>query len=140
MPGKELEQTRRYEVADFPPGTRMLLGDRRDLDAALAQPGIKAVGKFQPRSGGLTAVPVVYVSKRAQPFHIRYRWPLVISGSVLLLASGIAAIILTVGLGWFIGGVVVMALTIATLVRYSRGGGGRHRTVDVTTTTRVRVR
>jgi hypothetical protein len=37
MPGKELAETRRYEVGDFPPGTRMLIADRRDLDAMLAR-------------------------------------------------------------------------------------------------------
>jgi hypothetical protein len=140
MPGKELAETRRYEVGDFPPGTRMLIADRRDLDAMLARGEIRAVGKFQQLSGGATGLPAVYVSRRAKPFHERHRVALVVTGALVTLAAGIAAIILTVGLGWFIGGVVLMAFTIATLVRYSQGGGRHRVSVTTTTTTNVRVR
>jgi len=134
----ELERTRRYEVSDFPPGTRMLLGDRRDLDAAIAQGGIKAVGKFQPRSGGLTAVPVVYVSKRSKPFLVRHKVAAIVLAALVTLASGIAAIIATVGVAWFVGGIFLAAAAIALLSRMS--GGGRHRAVSVTTTTTTNVR
>lgn len=138
--GSDLERTRRYEVSDFPPGTRMLMGNRRDLDEAIRERGMRPVGKFNVGANGVTTVPVVYVSKRAQPFYVRHRWPLIIGGGVLSLASGVAILIMTVGLPWFIAGVVLMAFTIATLARYSRGGGGRRVSVTTTTTTNVRVR
>lgn len=144
---QELARTRRYEVSDFPPGTRMMMGDRRDLDAALKEGRVRAVGKFNTGANGVTTVPVVYVAKRT----VGQRWyqrrgvhiAEIVVGSVLFVAAGIAAIILTVGLAWFIVGVVAMAVAIATLVRYSRGGGGGGRrgvSVTTTTTTNVRVR
>lgn len=138
----ELERTRRYEVSDFPPGTRMMMGDRRDLDRAIAEArgGIKVVGKFQQRSGGVQAVPVVYVSKHATPFYVRHRIALVVSGGVLLLASGITWAVIAVGAWTFIGAVLVAAFALACLVRFSRGGGRRSVSVTTTTTTNVRVR
>jgi hypothetical protein len=139
MASRDLERTRRYEVSDFPPGTRMLVGDRQDLDAAIAGGGVRAVGKFNPGANGVTSVPVVYVSQRALPFHERHRIALLVSGGVLLLASGIAWIILAVGLGWFLFGIGAAALAVALLARISRGGGGRTN-VSVTTTTTVKVR
>lgn len=139
MPGKDLERTRRYEVGDFPPGTRMLIADRTDLDALLATGTIRAVGRYRELSGGKVGLPAVYVSKRATPFHVRHRIALIVAGSVLILAAGVSTVIVTVGLPWFAVGVVLMAFTIATLSRWANGGGGRHR-MDVTVTTRVRTK
>ena len=136
---RELERTRRYEMSDFPPGTRLLMASRADLDAAIAADrSIKVVGKFEARSGGMTAVPVVYVSKRAQPFHVRYRWWLVGVGSLLVLASIIGWAILSIGLWGFLGLVFAMAAGLIFLNRLSRGG--RSVSVTTTTTTNVRVR
>ena len=113
---------------------------RADATFTATSPGgIKAVGRFEPRSGGLTAVPVVYVSKRAQPFHVRYRWPLVISGGLLVLASVIGWAILSIGL-WGFAGLVFAILAGIIILNRMASGGGRHRSVEVTTTTRVRVR
>jgi hypothetical protein len=134
-----MERTRRYEMADFPPGTRMLIADRSDLDALLAQGEIRAVGKFRQLPGGRTGLPAVYVSRRAQPFHVRHRIALVVAGTLLLLAAGVAAVIAAVGMAWFVAGIILMAATVATLARYARGQGG-HRSVSVTTTTKVNVR
>lgn len=139
--GSELERTRRYEVSDFPPGTRMMIADRRDLDALLAQGEIRAVGKFKPLSGGMTGLPAVYVSKRATPFYIRHRIALVVSGGVLMLAVGVAVLIMAYGVWMFLAGVVLMAATIATLARYARGGSRKTFTsVTTTTTTTVKVK
>lgn len=140
MSGKELETTHRYEVGDYPPGTKMLMASRTDLDAAIRAGEIKAVGRFRQLDGGMSAVPAVYLARRHLPFHVRHKVALIISGSVLTLAAGVTAIVMTVGLGWFVAGVALMALTIATLVRYSQGGGRHRVSVTTTTTTNVRVR
>ena len=136
--GSDLERTRRYEVSDFPPGTRMLQGDRRDLDEAIARQGMRVVGRYNVGANGVTTVPVVYVSKRATPFHERHRIALMITGGLVLLAAGITWIILAVGLGWFLASIGLAALAIAFLNRVSRGGGRTN--VSVTTTTTVKVR
>jgi hypothetical protein len=117
----------------------MMVGDRRDLDAAIAGGQVRAVGKFNTGANGVASVPVVYVSQRAKPFHERHRIALVVSGGVLLLAAGIAWIILAVGLGWFLASIGLAALAIALLNRVSRGGG-THVSVTTTTTTNVKVR
>ncbi len=116
----------------------MLVGDRRDLNEAIAAGEVRAVGKFNTMPGGSTSVPVVYVSKRAKPFVERHSVALMVSGGVLLLAAGVAWIILAVGLGWFVFGTGVAALAVALLNRVSSGGGRAG--VSVTTTTTVRVK
>lgn len=140
MSGKELERTRIYQMSDFPPGTRMLVGDRRDLDEALASGTVRAVGRYSEESGGAVSIPVVYVSKRAQPILRRYRWWFVGAGSLASLASIIAWAILSIGLWGFVGLVFAIAAGIIFLNRMA-SGGGRHRvSVTTTTTTNVRVR
>lgn len=141
MASSELERTRRYEVSDFPPGTRMMMGDRRDLDRAIADSRgtIKTVGKFRELDGGKTAVPVVYVSKRAKPFHVRHRVALAVAGTVLVIGGGITWAILAIGVWAFLAAIVVASVFVAWLNRYA-SGGGRHRSVSVTTTTTTNVR
>jgi hypothetical protein len=139
-PGRELERTRVYQMSDFPPGTRMLQGDRRELDAYLATQPVRAVGRYHNLPGGGVQIPVVYVSRRAQPFYVRHRVALSVSGVVLTLAASIAWVIISVGVWWFLGGVAAAAFIIATIVRWSRGGGRTSVSVTTTTTTNVKVR
>jgi hypothetical protein len=136
----ELERTRVYQMSDFPPGTRMLVGDRADLDAMLAQGTVRAVGKFNQLSGGASSVPVVYVSQRAKPFYVRHRLALGITGVLVTMVTAIGVAIMAVGVWWFLGGVLAAATVISILVRYSRGGGRHRVSVTTTTTTNVRVR
>lgn len=137
----ELERTRRYEVSDFPPGTKMMIADRTDLDAAIKAGEIKAVGKFQTLSGGRTGVPAVYLSKRATPWHKR-RGPVIgafLAGAVVFLAIVVTVAILSIGLWGFVALVFVIAAGLIMLNRMA-SGGGRHRAVTVRTTTEVRVK
>lgn len=136
----ELERTARYEMSDFPPGTRMLQGDRRELDAYLARGEVRAVGKYNQLSGGAVQIPVVYVSRRAQSFHVRHRLALGIAAGLSVLASIVAWAIWSIGLWGFVGLVFAILAGIIWLNRMA-SGGGRHRvSVTTTTTTKVRVR
>ena len=128
----DLQVHRRPEV--YPPGTRMLTGRREDLEAYVQENGARAVGRWVDAPGGVTTVPVVYVSKRARvrdPFIVRHRWPLVWAGSVLMVLALLAGLILWVGWAWFIGGTAAAAFLVATIVRYSRGGGGRTGNINI---------
>ena len=150
MAGNELERTRTdlqvpepgrplVHMEEYPPGTRMYHGDRASILAMVKSGEVQAVGKFRQLPGGGYALPAVYVGKAARdPFYVRHRWPLVITGAVLMLLAGLAYAIMAVGPLVFFGGVFVAGLAVAIIVRVSRGGG--RRSVTVTTTTKVRVR
>lgn len=134
----ELERTRTdlviHTTGAYPPGTRMLHGERRDLEAYMAENGARAVGVWRPLPGGGGQIPVVYVSKRAkakEPFLERHGRKLLLAGLPLLTLSGLALLVAWVGWAWFIGGVLAGAAAIATLVRWSRGGGGRTGNINI---------
>lgn len=123
----------------LPATRRMLVGQRNDLDVMIREGHVRAVGKFTQGPAGMAAVPVVYVSKRAQPFVVRHRIALLVSGGVVLVVGGVVGVIAAIGLGWFMLAVAAMAFSIAILSRITNGGGKRAH-VTVTTTTRVGVR
>ncbi len=126
----ELERTRTDLVVHvngaYPPGTRMLQGSRADLEEHIRTEGARAVGRFRPLPGGGTAIPVVYVAKRTvgQSWPERHRVALLATGIPLVVLSGLALLVAWVGWAWFLGGLVAAAALVATLVRWSRGGGG----------------
>ena len=99
--GSELERTRRYEMVDFPPGTRMVIAQRGELDQMLRAGTIRAVGRFQPLPDGMTGIPALYVGKNYRPFYQRHSIALAVTGGVLALLSGLAVLALAVGLGPF---------------------------------------
>ena len=107
--------------------------------AAMEERGVRAVGKYRDAGNGQYAVPVVYVGRRHLPFHERHRKGIVAAGASLALLSALALMVMWVGPAWFFGGITAMAVVIAALVRWSRGGGASA-SVTTTTTTKVRVR
>lgn len=102
----------------------------------------QARGIYRKNPAQVVNVRPVYVSRAARPgFVVRHRIALVVTGSVLVLTSGLAYVIIAVGPAVFAFGVFLAALAVCILARISRGGGGgRHVSVTTTTTTKVRVR
>jgi hypothetical protein len=95
------------------------------LADAVSQGGARAVGRYTRHEGGY-AVPVVYVSKRAQgPWVMRHRKALLWTGVPLLVLSLLALLVLWVGWAWFIAGTVAAGVFVAGLVRFANGGGSR---------------
>lgn len=128
MTGKDLERTRMMPAAQW--------GDKTVFIPRPAELDSRTVDAWP------VTIPQTrtYVSKRATPFLIRHRFAFLISGSLLAIASGVTVIVIAVGWWWFLGSIAAAALFVALLARITRGGprGGRY--VEVTTTTRVRVR
>lgn len=124
MAGGELARTRVMPVphrADRRPD-RVIQGNRRDLQAHMRQSGAHAVGRWSQAGPGEFSVPVVYVSKRAQPWVVRHRVALLATGVPLTILGGLATLILWVGWAWFIGGVMASVVFVGLVVRFSRGG------------------
>lgn len=141
--GSELARTARMPAphrrpANLPAGARMLQGQRRDLENHMRQSGAQAVGRWNTAPDGTTTIPVVYVSRRAQPWVVRHRKGLLWTGVPLVILSGLYALILWVGWAWFVGGIVLSVFAVGAAARLARGGGA-HTSVSVTTTTTVRV-
>lgn len=101
----------------------------------------QAVGVYHKRPAQVVTARPIYASRNARPsFIVRHRIGLVVTGSVLVFASGITWAVIAVGPLVFLFGVFLAALAIAFLTRISRGGGGRSVSVTTTTVTKVRVR
>jgi hypothetical protein len=139
MAGKDLARTRVMYVGgpdEIQQGAPEMFSER-----AMAERGVQAIGRYRPVGNGEWAVPVVYVSKRAKPWHERHRRAILITVPAATFVASLAGLILWVGWAWFIGGVAAAAVFVAMIVRMSRGGGGgRSVSVTTTTTTKVRVR
>ncbi len=131
--GGDLARTRRMPVphrADrrpevYPPDTRMIRGQRADLEAHMAQAGARAVGRYHRAENGDTIIPVVYVSRRAQPWVVRHRVACLAIGTPLVIVSGLALLVMWVGWAWFIGGLVAAGLFLALVIRVANGHGLR---------------
>jgi hypothetical protein len=129
----ELARTRRMPVphradrrpAPLPAGTRMLQGSRADLEAHMRQSGARAVGRWNEGANGVHTVPVVYVSRRAQPWVVRHRIALVATGTPLVLLAGLYGLVLWVGWAWFVGGLVAAGVFLAFVIRIANGHGFR---------------
>jgi hypothetical protein len=137
MASKDLARTRvmhRGGPDEIQQGTPELFSEH-----AMAERGVKAIGRYRQVDNGEWAVPVVYVSKRAKPWHERHRKAILISVPVVTFLASLAGLILWVGPAWFIGGMAAATVFVAMIVRMTRGGNGG-RFVSVTTTTKVRVR
>lgn len=139
------ERRMRQEVETcrtVPKNARMAVGQRSTIQEMINSGEVRAIGKYRDLGQGAVSIPVVYVSKRSKPWYER-RWVHVVSivsGLLLLLTALATWAILAIGAGWFIAGVIAASIFVAWLARFSRGATGRGHSVDVTTSTRVRVR
>lgn len=121
---------------------KMVVGRREVIGEMVRDGEVRAIGKYHDLGQGMISLPVVYVSKRAIPWYAK-RWvhfTSVIVGLFCLLIFLAYWAIMSFGPILFFGGVAASVAFLAWLIGLSRGGAGRGRYVDVTTTTRVRAR